>query len=131
MISLLILIVFGIGVALFATQNTQPTSVFFWQYGLMDIPLYVVVLWAILFGVFISWLISLVCFLSTSLTLRSKDGRIHDVETKNHRLEDRIHELELENERIRGEDHTETHVTSEPEEHRPLNPFVKIRQRFS
>ena len=131
MLSLFILILFGIGVAFFAGQNMQATSVVFGQYGLQNVPLYAVVLGAILFGIFVSWIISLVGFVSNSLTLRGKEGRIRDAETHVHKLEERVHKLELENERLRGEEHVEKHVTSEPVEKRPLNPFVKIRQRFS
>ncbi len=129
MLSLIIIILFGIGVAFFATQNTQLTSVVFGQYGFVDIPLYTVVLGAILFGIFVSWVISLFGFVSNSMTLRGKDGRIRDAQSQIHKLESRVHELEVENEHIRGEKKV---VESVPhEETKPVNPFVKLRQRFS
>lgn len=129
MIGLVILIIFGIGVGVFATQNTQNTSVVFGQYGLVDIPLYFVVLAAILFGIFVSWLISLVGMISTSLTLRSKDGRIRDSMSRIEKLEQRNHDLETENAELKSQKNREQHVTRE-ESHHP-NPFVKLRQRFS
>lgn len=129
MLSLIILIVFGIGVAFFAGQNTQLTSIVAGPYGLQNIPLYSVVLGAMLFGIFVSWLISLVGFVSTSMTLRGKEGRIRDAEAQNHKLVDRVHALELENERLRGD----TKVIEERahDEHHAVSPFVKLRQRFS
>jgi uncharacterized integral membrane protein len=131
MFSLIILFIFGFMAAIFAVQNTQLTSVQFGQYGFTDLPLFAVVLGAVLLGVFVSWLISLTGNISASMTLRGKDAQIRDTKAKIQRLEDKNHELALENERLRGDDHTEPVVTHEPEEHRTVNPFVKIRQRFS
>jgi hypothetical protein len=105
--------------------------VFIGQYGLQGIPLYAVILGAILFGIFVSWIISLVGLISTSLALRSKDGKIRDAETQTSKYEERIHELELENERLRGEGRISPAAVEEHIEHTSLNPFVKIRQRFS
>jgi uncharacterized integral membrane protein len=124
MFSLIILFIFGFMAAIFAVQNTQSTSIQFGQYGFTAVPLFAVVIAAALFGVFVSWLISLTGNIAASMSMRGKEGQIH-------KLEDRVHELELENERLRGEDRHETHDVEEPEEHRRHNPFVKIRQRFS
>ncbi len=132
MISLFILILFGVGVAFFATQNTQPTSVILGQYGFFDIPLYAVVLGAMLIGIFVSWLISIVGFVSTSMRLRGNEGRIHSAEEQIHKLEERNHQLELENLRLRDEGQVYDEEAHDPEEQRhSLNPFVKLRQRFS
>ena len=133
MFSLIILFIFGFIAAIFAVQNTQSTSVQFGQYGLADIPLFAVVLAAALFGIFVSWLISLTGNITASMAMRGKDGLIKDSRSKIHSLENRVHDLEVENARLRGEGrHVEKRVEHvEEEEHRPVNPFVKIRQRFS
>lgn len=132
MFSLIILFIFGFLAAIFAVQNTQSTSVAFGQYGFTDIPLFAIVIAAALFGVFVSWLISLTGNISTSMSMRSKEGRIRESEAHIHKLEDRIHRLELENERLRGDNGDERHYEVEERvEHRPANPFTKIRERFS
>ena len=129
MFSLIILFIFGFMVAIFAVQNTQSASVQFGQYGLVDIPLFAIVIAAALFGILVSWLISLTGNISTSMSMRNKEGRIRDAQTEVHRLQNRVHELEIENERIRGEGRQIEH--EEHVEHRSANPFVKLRERFS
>jgi uncharacterized integral membrane protein len=132
MLSLFILILFGVGVAFFAGQNTQSTSVVVGPYGLQNVPLYGVILGAMLFGIFVSWLISLVGFVSTSMTLRGKEGRIKDAQDRIHKLEEQNHDLEIENTRLREEGQVVEHRTIDaPDEERSANPFVKLRQRFS
>jgi uncharacterized integral membrane protein len=125
MLSLFILVLFGVGVAFFATQNSQVTSVVLGPYSLANIPLYMVVIGAILFGILVSWIVSLFGFISTSMTLRSKDGRIRSTES-------RIRQLENENAALRDElDDNEHHVPIQTEETHHTNPFVRFRQRFS
>lgn len=140
MFSLIILFIFGFIAAVFAVQNTQVTSVQFGQYGMADVPLFAIVLAAALFGIFVSWLISLTGNISASMAMRGKDGQIRDAQAQNNILKDRIHELEVENARLRGEEYHEVHQAPEDkpvvheehgQEHRPPNPFVRIRQRFS
>lgn len=130
MLSLFVLILFGIGIAIFATQNAQLTSLTVGPYGFAGIPMYAVVLAALLVGIFVSWLISLVGLVSNSMTLRGKDGRIRDAEHKIHNLEQKNHDLEIENSKLRGEKHyVESEVNDDDRPH--TNPFVRFRQRFS
>jgi len=129
MFSLIILFIFGFMAAVFAVQNTQLTSVQFGQYGLTDIPLFAIVLAAALFGIFVSWLISLTGNISASMAMRGKDGQIKNARTEIAKLEKRIHDLESENDQIRHD--ARTHEFHQPAEDTSLNPFVKIRQRFS
>lgn len=103
MIGLIILIVFGTGVGLFSTQNTQPASITFAQYTFSNIPMYLIILGAILSGIFVSWVISLVGFVSSFFTLHGKESKIKEAKKEIADLTKRVHELELENERLKAE----------------------------
>ncbi len=108
MLALLIIIILGIGVALLAMQNPQTVVLYAAHYRFEHIPLYAVVLGALLFGIFISWVISMFDSLFTSLTLRRKDSKIKDTEKENIELVKRVHQLELENEHLKKPDTGDT-----------------------
>lgn len=91
--ALLILIVFGLGMAVFATQNTGVVHLILGSYLFAGIPLYIVVFGAIILGVFISWLISMVDSLSSLMAIKGKDAAlkqerkvIKDLEKQNESL---------------------------------------------
>lgn len=102
MISLLILIVSGGIFAYFAAQNTQLVSVNLFRYTIPSIPLYVVVLGALLIGIIISMVMSFFGFISTTLKLFGKDNTIKQSSKEIDNLKKRIHDLELENENLKG-----------------------------
>lgn len=110
----------------------NPPQLFLGQYGLFDIPLYAVVLGALLVGIFVSWLISIAGFVSTSMRLRGNEGKIRSAEEQIHKLKERNNQPEQENLRLRDEGQVYDEEPHDPEEQRhSLNPFVKLRQRFS
>jgi len=103
MLSLIIIMLVGLLIAFFAGQNTQPVTLAMSEYRLAGIPLYIVVVGAMLLGFVISWLISLIDTVSNVFRLRGKDSAIRESERTVTRLKDRIHELEIENARLRGD----------------------------
>jgi putative membrane protein len=103
MSGLIILIVFGIGIGLFSTQNTQSASITFANYTFRNIPMYLIILGAILSGIFVSWIISLFGFVSSFFTLHGKESKIKESKKEIANLTKRLHELELENERLKAE----------------------------
>lgn len=103
MLSLIITVVFGLVIAYFATQNTQPVSISFMQYRLTGIPMYVIVLVALILGTFVSWLISMVGSISSFLTIHGKNKKISESKQAATDLTKRVHQLELENERLKTE----------------------------
>lgn len=103
MFALIILFIFGLGVAFFATQNTQPISITLANYSLTSIPTYVIVLVSLLLGFVVSWLISLVDVISTAFKIRGKESTIKNANKQVSELTKRVHQLELENERLKGE----------------------------
>lgn len=103
MFALIVLIVFGIGVAFFATENTQPVSITLARYPFTGIPLYLIVLGSLLLGFVVSWVISLVDVISSALKIHGKDSAIKDGNKQITELNKKLHELELENERLKAE----------------------------
>ncbi|MBI2029066.1 DUF1049 domain-containing protein [Candidatus Gottesmanbacteria bacterium] len=103
MATLIITVLFGLVIAYFATQNTGRISLNFLNYQLPGIPAYIVIIGALLVGLFLSWIISLVNNISTGFTIRGKESKIKDYKKENAELTKRIHQLELENTRIKAE----------------------------
>lgn len=101
MLSLILLVIFGLGMAFFATQNTGMLHIWLGNYLLSGIPLYVVVIVSLLLGVVASWIISLADNFSSILTLHWKDSELK----KAHKTIDELirdnNELELENTRLK------------------------------
>lgn len=103
MLTLIVVLIFGIGVAFFATQNAQQVSVTLANYELTSVPMYVVVLASLLLGISTAWIISLVGSISSTLTIHGKDTKIKESKKEIADLIKRIHQLELENEKLKAE----------------------------
>lgn len=103
MFALIVLVIFGIGVAFFATENTQVVSITLARYPFTGIPLYLIVLGSLLLGFVVSWLISLVDVISSALKIHGKDSAIKDGNKQIVELNKKLRELELENERLKAE----------------------------
>lgn len=103
MFSLIVLVVFGIGVAYFATQNTQAISITLAGYPLTGIPLYVIVLGSLLLGFIVSWILSLIGAISSAFKTHGKENTIKDANNQISELTKRVNQLELENEKLKTE----------------------------
>jgi uncharacterized membrane protein YciS (DUF1049 family) len=103
MFALIVLFIFGIGVAFFATQNTQAISITLANYPLTGIPLYLIVLVSLLLGFVVSWIISSVDVIASALKMHGKENTIKNANKQISELTKRVHQLELENERLKGE----------------------------
>ena len=103
MFALIVLFIFGIGVAFFATQNTQAISLNFANYSLTSIPVYIIVLVSLLLGFAVSWIISLVDVISSAFKIHGKESTIKNDNKQISELTKKVHQLELENERLKGE----------------------------
>ncbi len=113
MINLIATVLFGLIIAYFAAQNTGVMSLHFLHYQIQSVPMYIVVVGALLLGLFLSWIISLVNAVSTGFTMRGKETKIKDYVKENAELLKLNHQLELENARLKGE-------TDEPEDSKSL-----------
>lgn len=92
-------------IAYFAIQNTGAVSLNFLNYTIPGIPIYIVIVGALLTGLFISWIISVVNGIGTGFTLQGKESKIKDYKKENAELIRQIHQLELENSRISAASH--------------------------
>lgn len=129
MFSIILIVLIGLGVALFAQQNTQTVEVAIGNYFFPAIPVYLIVLASMLFGLVIAWVLSLINFFSTALTLRQKDGAIHDAKQQATHLEKEVVQLRQENARLRHDRDTAHGVALH--EH-PRNDFLeRMRERFA
>jgi uncharacterized integral membrane protein len=97
MFSLLIAAIIGTVFAFLATQNTVPVSIHLGSYSWSNIPLFVVAIVSLLVGLIISWLLSIVNWAFSSMTIRSKEVRAQKAETSINQLQKRIVELENRN----------------------------------
>ncbi len=105
MLVLLILVIFGLAAAEFATQNTQTTSLIFANYTVRDVPMYAVALGGLLLGIFLSWIISLVDSVFSFFSIHGKDANLKESKKEVIELTKRVHKLEIENARLKTELH--------------------------
>lgn len=104
--TLIVTVLFGLIIAYFAIQNTAVISLNFLNYQVTGIPLYIVVVGALLVGLLISWILSIVNSISTGFKIMGKESKIKDYRKENAGLLKQIHQLELENTKLKAETNT-------------------------
>ncbi len=109
MLAVIITIVFAIGVAYFATQNTAQVSIGITGYN-WSVPIYLVVLISLLVGFVFAWLLHLMNASVAFFSLMGKDRAIKKGEKANKELSHKVHDLEIEKTRL------ETEKKSQPSE---------------
>lgn len=87
--------------AFLATQNTFPVTLQAGGYFLRGIPLYIVVLGSLLFGIALSWFLSMFGWIGSAMTISQKERVIKDKNKNVERLEARIQDLEVENAKLK------------------------------
>jgi uncharacterized integral membrane protein len=92
MFGLIIIVISGLFIAYFATQNTAHISVNFFSYIIPNIPTYFVVVGALLVGLLLGWIIGLVNEISAGFTLMGKDNKIKDYKKENAAQAKQIHQ---------------------------------------
>ncbi|CAN5122113.1 hypothetical protein BH11PAT1_BH11PAT1_2240 [soil metagenome] len=107
---LILAVIFALGIAYFATQNTAGVSIYIAQYFIPGVPLYMVMVVSLLVGMFMAWVAGLLDNIGSMFAIRGKDSRIRQTQLSVNRLEEKVHELEVENARLRGETQTEKAV---------------------
>lgn len=103
MATLIVTLLFGLIIAYFAIQNTAVISLNFLNFTMPGIPTYIVVVGALLVGLLLSWILSLLNDIATGFTIRGKDSKIKDYSKENAELLKINHQLELENTRLKAE----------------------------
>lgn len=135
MLSLLILFVFGLSVAYFATQNTNAVDLNLANYFAGKVPLYVIVIGSILLGIFLSWLISVADNLTSMLRMHGKEKELKEAHITIESLKKDNTDLLLKNAQLKGEqkvpptqeENNELHeeYTSQP------SFFSRVKQSFT
>lgn len=119
MLSLLLLVVFGLGIAFFATQNVAGSTITIANSTYQGIPMYAIVIGSLLLGIFVSWLISMVDAISSLFTIHGKDTALNEANETIKKLKLTNRELELENANLKGEKNTPIIVEKTHEPARP------------
>lgn len=130
MLTLIAAVILGLVFAYIAVQNTTGVPIRIGVYEWINIPLYIIAIGSLLFGLFISWLLSLVDWIASALTISGKDNALHKAERTIENLDRKIHELELENARLRGEK-KEAQVREHVAYTRPPTFFERLRHGLS
>jgi MFS superfamily sulfate permease-like transporter len=107
-------VLFGLGFAYLATQNTAGIALRAGPYLFSGVPIYLVVFLSLLAGLIIAWAFSSVGWVSSAMQLRAKDNRIRETESTMDDLQKKIDDLKTENRRLRGEV-DESHTVRVPE----------------
>ncbi|GEM_PF-359122 len=135
MLALILTVIFGLGIAYFATQNTNGVTITLANIPLRGVPLYMIVVGSLLIGLFTSWIISLADGISSMLTIHGKDTAIKKAESAITDLKTELHMLELENARLKGEhnEQLESESVEEVEQHVVQRPrfFSRVLGRFA
>lgn len=97
--TLILTILLGLIIAFFATQNTGIVSINFLTYSIA-VPVYIVVIGALLIGLLFSWIISTVNSIGTSMKMRGKEHKITDYKKENAELLRQVHQLEITNAKL-------------------------------
>lgn len=112
MFTLILLVIIGLSFGYFATMNTMTIPVNIAGVTYNDVPLYIVLGITLLLGLALSWVISMVDSVYTSMAFRGKDRAIRDRERTVDSLSKQVHDLEVENAKLRGrldEEHERDH----------------------
>ncbi|HSX40531.1 MAG TPA: lipopolysaccharide assembly protein LapA domain-containing protein [Candidatus Saccharimonadales bacterium] len=131
MLMLLVIAITGLGFAYLATQNNMWVTVNLTQYTQFHMPLWTVVLGALLIGFFISWVLSLIDSISNSVALHQRENKIRATSREVGTLEDRVHDLEVENAKLKGEnvEHVREDVHGHYEDSATVRPSFFDRLR--
>ena len=113
MFTLITIVLSGLVIAFFATQNTETVTLRFFESSIAGVPLYGAVVGGILLGLLLSSIITLVNNISNGITLRGKESAIKDYKKDNVELTKKVHQLELENTKLRTQ-------ADEPEDDRSM-----------
>ncbi len=99
--TIILAVVVGLGIGYFATQNTTLISLYFGPYAFPNIPLYFVVVGAVLLGLLLAWVFSLVNSFSSKITLHGKENQIKENKRTIAELTKEVHQLELDDARLK------------------------------
>lgn len=95
--AIILAVIIGLCIAFFATQNTQVITIHLMNYSWKAIPLYLVIIFSLLVGLILSWILSIIQSLSSFFSIHKKDDKIREANKSIAELTKKVHSLELEN----------------------------------
>lgn len=104
---LIVLLIFALGFAVFAAQNTAPVALRFISNSTPPIPLFFILGVTLLLGIVLSWILTAFHRFSVARKLKGKEKRIQTADETIAELTKEVHKLELDNARLKkdaGED---------------------------
>jgi uncharacterized integral membrane protein len=102
MLVLILLLVVGSVLVYISKYNFMLVSINLGFYSFSNVPLFYVIVGSVLFGLILSYVVSLVQSVSNSWTLRGKNKEIKKNKEEVLELTKNVHQLELENEKIKN-----------------------------
>jgi len=103
MLILFLAIVLSIIFSIFATQNTGLITLYFYNYSLQNIPVYLVILASVLSAFIISLVVQLVKNLTSGITISNQKSRIKVLKRELAEVTKDLHKVELENAKFKTE----------------------------
>lgn len=103
MLILFLAIVLSIIFSIFATQNTSLITLYFYNYSLPNIPVYIVILASLMTAFGISLFVQIIKNLSSGMTISSQEKRIKTLKKELAEITKDHHKLELENAKFKSE----------------------------
>jgi hypothetical protein len=112
MLSLILILIVGSGLVYISRFNYTPVDVNLGVYAFTGVPLFYVIVAAILIGLTISYIVLIINSISYALTVRKKDIQLKKDQEEILELTKRVHQLELDGEKLKNGDITP--VPSDP-----------------
>ncbi len=103
MLSLILLLILGSGIAFLSLQNTQLVTVTFLTYSVSNIPLYFVIIGSLMVGILMAYVLYLSKAISSGLTIRGQRNKLKHEKLENAELTKSVHQLELKNAGLKKE----------------------------
>lgn len=102
MITLILFLLLGAGMVYLAQNNLSIVTLHLGPYIFSGIPLFYIIIGALIAGLILSYIAFLINSIFTGFTIRRKDKKIKQTKNEIVDLTKRIHQLELENERLKN-----------------------------
>lgn len=102
MLTLILFLVFGAGMAYLAQGNLIPVTLHFGTYVFSEVPLFYIIIGSLLVGLGLAYFTFVINSFFTSYTMHRKDNKISEGKSDIVDLTKRIHQLEIENAKLQG-----------------------------
>jgi uncharacterized integral membrane protein len=103
MLTLILIVSFGLVFGYFSTLNTTNVIIKFLDYSTTPLPLYLVILASIGIGILITMVFNFLRWFATSRKLGKKDRELRSTTNEVNELTKTVHKLEIENAKLKTE----------------------------